>query len=96
MRDRHPADDPDGALAALRHGPDRGAVQVRVLRRAALHPDAVPAQAGRTAEPAGRPGVHQHKVRRDLRLVVRLDYPYGGTDLERSFFFFPRRCFATV
>lgn len=67
MRDRHPADDPDGALAALRHGPNRGPVQVRLLRRAALHPNAVPAQTSGTAEPAGWPRVHQHQI--NIRLT---------------------------
>lgn len=70
-RDRHPAHHTNGSLAALRDGPDGGAVQVRLLRGAALHPDPDRTQARRGAEHSGRTRVHQHQVSID-------EYPLEG------------------
>lgn len=70
-RDRHSAHHTNGSLAALRNGPDGGAVQVRLLRGAALHPDPDRTQARRGAEHSGRTRVHQHQVSID-------EYPLEG------------------
>lgn len=47
MRDRYPEDDPDGEIPAVRHGPDRGPVQVCLHGRAPLPRDGAATQAGR-------------------------------------------------
>lgn len=47
VRDRYPEDDPDGEIPAVRHGPDRGPVQVCLHGRASLPGNGAATQAGR-------------------------------------------------
>lgn len=47
VRDRYPEDDPDGEIPAVRHGSDRGPVQVCLHGRAPLPGNGAATQAGR-------------------------------------------------
>lgn len=47
VRDRYPEDDPDGEVPAVRHGPDRGPVQVCLHGCAPLPGNGTATQAGR-------------------------------------------------
>lgn len=52
--DRYSANNPDGAITTIWHGADGGPVQICLLRRSALYPDALPcAQSARGERPGG-------------------------------------------